>query len=59
MTDTACIDLFCGAGGLTRGLQNVGLNVVAGVDVDQTCKHAFEVNNSADFLLEEWQSVQS
>lgn len=53
MVDTACIDLFCGAGGLTRGLQNVGLDVVAGVDVDPACRHPFEVNNSAKFLLED------
>ncbi|WP_254684796.1 DNA cytosine methyltransferase [Sulfitobacter sp. JL08] len=53
LADIACIDLFCGAGGLTRGLQNVGVNVVAGVDVDQACKHAFEVNNDAKFLLED------
>ncbi|EKR5641891.1 DNA cytosine methyltransferase, partial [Escherichia coli] len=24
------VDLFCGAGGLTHGLQRAGLNVVAG-----------------------------
>lgn len=27
----ACIDLFCGAGGLTNGLLSAGVNVVAGV----------------------------
>lgn len=53
VADIACIDLFCGAGGLTRGLQNVGVNVVGGVDVDQACKHAFEVNNDAEFLVED------
>jgi hypothetical protein len=26
------IDLFCGAGGLTRGLEAAGINVVMGVD---------------------------
>ena len=31
------IDLFCGAGGLSRGLSDSGLKVVAGVDVDRDC----------------------
>ena len=26
------VDLFCGAGGLTCGLQSAGINVVLGVD---------------------------
>ena len=28
----ACVDLFCGAGGLTHGLISAGVPVVAGVD---------------------------
>jgi len=39
------IDLFCGAGGLTRGLIDAGVKVVAGFDTDQHCKHAYEANN--------------
>ncbi|MBW3128863.1 DNA cytosine methyltransferase [Hymenobacter profundi] len=46
----AVVDLFCGVGGLTHGLQTEGLNVVAGLDFDNTCKHAFEANNKANFL---------
>jgi DNA (cytosine-5)-methyltransferase 1 len=53
MSDLACIDLFCGAGGLTCGLRKAGINVVAGVDVDKSCRYPFEVNNSANFLLED------
>lgn len=44
MTVTA-VDLFCGAGGLTRGLKNSGINVTHGVDFDQTCHYAYEKNN--------------
>lgn len=33
------IDLFCGIGRLTRGLINVGMNVIAGFDIDSTCKY--------------------
>ena len=29
------IDFFCGAGGLTRGLLNAGIKVLAGVDNDE------------------------
>lgn len=39
------IDLFCGAGGLTRGLTNAGLNVVAGYDIDEDCRYPYERNN--------------
>jgi DNA (cytosine-5)-methyltransferase 1 len=45
------VDLFCGVGGLTHGLVKGGINVVAGVDVDQTCRHPYEANNSAEFIL--------
>ncbi len=44
------IDLFCGIGGLTKGLELAGLNVVAGVDLDETCKFAYETNNNAEFI---------
>ncbi len=40
------IDLFCGAGGLTRGLIDAGVKVVAGFDTDEHCKYAYEKNNS-------------
>ena len=46
----AVVDLFCGVGGLSYGLQQAGLQVVAGVDADKTCKYAFETNNDAKFL---------
>lgn len=45
-----CIDLFCGVGGLTHGLQTTGVDVVAGIDVDTHCRHPFEKNNDAEFV---------
>lgn len=39
------IDVFCGAGGLTRGLLDAGIEVVAGYDVDGDCKFPYEHNN--------------
>lgn len=43
------VDLFCGVGGLTRGLLDSGLNVVAGFDNDTTCKFTYETNNKVKF----------
>ena len=57
MTEVACVDLFCGAGGLTHGLKRTGINVVAGIDIDNYCKHPFEKNNDAKFLLEDVSSI--
>ena len=45
------VDLFCGVGGLTRGLSQAGLSVIAGFDNDQTCEFAYSNNNNADFHL--------
>lgn len=44
------IDLFCGTGGLTHGLVRGGIKVIAGVDVDPTCRFAYEANNPAQFI---------
>lgn len=39
------IDFFCGAGGLTRGLLDAGISVVAGVDNDERLRRTYERNN--------------
>lgn len=44
ITATA-VDLFCGAGGLTRGLIDAEIPVVAGYDVDENCRFPYEHNN--------------
>lgn len=49
----SCIDLFCGVGGLTHGLERAGIKVVAGIDVDPLCQFAFECNNHAEFLRQD------
>lgn len=38
-------DFFCGAGGLTRGLREAGITVVAGFDSDEQCRLSYEKNN--------------
>lgn len=47
---SAIIDLFCGVGGLTHGLELAGLNVVAGFDIEESCRYAYEQNNRAVFI---------
>jgi len=44
------VDLFCGAGGLTFGLQKAGVRVVAGIDLDPTSEYPFSWNNCARFI---------
>jgi DNA (cytosine-5)-methyltransferase 1 len=46
----SCVDLFCGAGGLTHGFVLEGLPVVAGIDLDPACRFPYEANNDARFL---------
>jgi DNA (cytosine-5)-methyltransferase 1 len=49
--DIVAADLFCGAGGLTHGLERAGIDVRLGVDVDPACEYPFTKNNGAKFLL--------
>lgn len=53
------VDLFCGIGGLTHGLQLEGFNVVAGIDNDITCKFGYEANNNARFIADDIANVSS
>lgn len=44
------VDLFCGIGGLTHGLIKEGLDVVAGIDNDISCRFGHEFNNRTKFI---------
>lgn len=44
------VDLFCGAGGLTAGLRNADIDVLAGYDIDLNCRYAYSHNNNAEFF---------
>lgn len=46
----SAIDLFCGAGGLSLGLQQAGVQIAAGIDLDPSCKYPYETNLGAAFL---------
>jgi DNA (cytosine-5)-methyltransferase 1 len=45
----SAVDLFCGAGGLTCGLESAGVSVEAGVDRDGACAYPYKRNNEAEF----------
>ncbi len=54
------VDLFCGAGGLTRGLRNAGISVVLGIDNDETCRLTYEYNNRpTEFLCSDLRAVDA
>ena len=50
-SNISAVDLFCGAGGLTKGLSKAGIKVRVGVDVDPACQFPYTENNEAKFLL--------
>jgi DNA (cytosine-5)-methyltransferase 1 len=49
-TQITAVDLFCGAGGLTHGLEKAGIDVRVGVDIDPDCAYPYQANNSARFI---------
>lgn len=44
------VDLFCGIGGLSAGFRAEGFDVRAGIDLDSSCRHAYEKNIGAPFI---------
>ena len=48
--DGSVVDLFCSVGGLSHGFVLEGFDVRAGVDVDASCRYAYERNNRARFV---------
>lgn len=45
VNDMIAIDFFCGGGGMTRGLIDAGINVIAGIDSNPSCLDTYEKNN--------------
>lgn len=46
------IDFFCGIGGMTNGFRKAGVEVLAGIDFDPSCKDTYEKNNQrSKFVL--------
>jgi DNA (cytosine-5)-methyltransferase 1 len=53
------VDLFCGVGGLTHGFVLEGYDVVAGIDLDESCSYAYETNNNAEFIKRDIRKLKS
>ncbi len=53
------VDVFCGAAGLSLGLQQSGITVAAGIDVDPACRYPFEANIGATFVERDVTTVSS
>ncbi|WP_294605843.1 DNA cytosine methyltransferase [uncultured Lactobacillus sp.] len=53
------VDLFCGIGGLTYGVQRSGINVVAGIDIEEACRYPYTKNNNADFYNKDIKTISS
>ncbi|HEY0011163.1 MAG TPA: DNA cytosine methyltransferase [Candidatus Paceibacterota bacterium] len=46
------VDFFCSGGGMTCGLRQAGIEVIAGIDNDPQCKETYEKNNpGTQFIL--------
>lgn len=43
------VDIFCGAGGLTHGLEKVGIDVRGGFDIDQHSAYPYNANTNSTF----------
>ena len=52
-------DFFCGVGGLTRGLLDSGIDVIAGVDHDEQCGKTYTRNNpGVKFIHKDMSEIQ-
>lgn len=47
-----CVDLFCGAGGLSDGLRQAGFRPVLGVDLDESCVASYQANHPEAIALQ-------
>ena len=57
--ECVAVDLFCGIGGLTHGVERAGIRVAAGIDIDTSCRYAYERNNDSMFINKGIESVSS
>lgn len=46
------VDFFCSGGGMSYGMQQAGIEILAGIDVDQSCEATYRANiRNAEFIL--------
>ena len=51
-TKLKAIDFFCSIGGMTYGFRKAGIKVLAGIDIDPSCKETYEWNNKGSKFIE-------
>lgn len=53
------IDFFCGGGGMTRGLLDVGIDVLFGLDSNPSCQQTYQNNNHIPYLNRDILSIKA
>lgn len=48
------IDLFCGIGGLSFGMKSKGFDIIAGYDLDATCRYGITKRSSFIKILKRY-----
>ena len=51
MGELKAIDFFCGGGGMSFGIQQAGINVLAGIDNEVNCQKTYEANIGKDKFI--------
>ena len=51
------VDFFCAGGGFSCGLQQAGIEMLAGIDIDASCKATYERNIRAPFIHADMSSL--
>lgn len=44
VTNLKAVDFFCSGGGMSSGIQQSGIKILAGIDYDNSCKETYEAN---------------
>jgi DNA (cytosine-5)-methyltransferase 1 len=47
------VDFFCSVGGVSLGFKQAGIQILCGIDIDQSCQETYEKNIGAKFLAED------
>ncbi|MDR0982829.1 MAG: DNA cytosine methyltransferase [Culturomica sp.] len=51
MADYKAVDFFCSGGGMSYGMLQAGINVIAGIDFDKNCEETYKANiKGAEFI---------
>lgn len=51
ISDYKAVDFFCSGGGMSYGMQQSGINIIAGIDFDKNCEETYKSNiKNADFI---------